>query len=486
MKFFRNGLLATAIMALTFAVTPSLQAEDGKSEAPPATTSAAAPSASPAVTPAEVSSRMQELQDQMDRIQSEMANLKKQLGVATTPSATPAPAGQPGQTDAAPATPAAQTAPPAAAPPAAPPSEPPSALAAALGPMSVTGFIDGYYQYDLNHPHAGNCPAFTTSFSAVPSCSTLRLFDAPTDQFSLNMIELTIAKAPDAAASRLGYDLTFGFGNAMNVVNSTDPGGLGFSQYVKEAYLSYLAPVGKGLQIDFGKFVTTNGAEVIETNANWNYSRSLLFNYAIPFYHFGLRAKYNFNDKFNVTGLLVNGWNNIVDNNTGKTLGVSLGWNPNKKWAIVQNYYAGPEEFHDNSDWRQLTDTVVTYTATSKLTLMANYDYGRGDVVPTVARPVAWQGVAAYGRYAFNDRYAFAVRGEYFDDRDGFNTGTAQNMYETTFTFERIVAKHLITRWEYRRDMSSRPVFVKGLGMIDHQDTFTGGLIYSFDVKDLK
>ena len=352
--------------------------------------------------------------------------------------------------------------------------------------MSVTGFIDGYYQYDLNHPHAGNCPAFTTSFSAVPSCSTLRLFDAPTDQFSLNMIELTIAKAPDAAASRLGYDLTFGFGNAMNVVNSTDPGGLGFSQYVKEAYLSYLAPVGKGLQIDFGKFVTTNGAEVIETNANWNYSRSLLFNYAIPFYHFGLRAKYNFNDKFNVTGLLVNGWNNIVDNNTGKTLGVSLGWNPNKKWAIVQNYYAGPEEFHDNSDWRQLTDTVVTYTATSKLTLMANYDYGRGDVVPTVARPVAWQGVAAYGRYAFNDRYAFAVRGEYFDDRDGFNTGTAQNMYETTFTFERIVAKHLITRWEYRRDMSSRPVFVKGLGMIDHQDTFTGGLIYSFDVKDLK
>ena len=32
------------------------------------------------------------------------------------------------------------------------------------------------------------------------------------------------------------------------------------------------------------------GAEVIETHSNWNYSRSLLFAWAIPYYHMGLRA----------------------------------------------------------------------------------------------------------------------------------------------------------------------------------------------------
>src|ERR1035438_296348 len=36
--------------------------------------------------------------------------------------------------------------------------------------------------------------------------------------------------------------------------------------------------------------MTSAGAEVIETNQNWNYSRSLLFAWAIPYYHFGLRA----------------------------------------------------------------------------------------------------------------------------------------------------------------------------------------------------
>ncbi len=44
------------------------------------------------------------------------------------------------------------------------------------------------------------------------------------------------------------------------------------------------------MQIDAGKFVTPIGAEVIESQDNWNYTRSTLFGYAIPFYHTGLRA----------------------------------------------------------------------------------------------------------------------------------------------------------------------------------------------------
>jgi hypothetical protein len=117
---------------------------------------------------------------------------------------------------------------------------------------------------------------------------------------------------------------------------------------------------------------------------------------------------------------------------------------------------------------------------------MANYDYGRGDLPQTATRVVMWTGVAGYIRYAFNDRYALATRYEYFDDRNGFNTGTPQHFNEFTGTFERIVAKHLITRWEYRRDMSNRLTFAKGGTFTDHQDTLSGGLVYVFDVKDLK
>ncbi len=364
-------------------------------------------------------------------------------------------------------------------------------LASLLGSTSVTGFVDGYYAYNFNHPQGYFAPSGLAARSPV---TPLRFFDSPTNQFGLNMVELIFARPPDATNSRLGYNLTFGFGNAMNVVNGTDPGGLGFAQYLKEAYLSYLAPVGKGLQVDFGKFVTQHGAEVIETKDNWNYSRSLLFNYAIPFYHFGLRAKYTFNDKYQATAYLVNGWNNIIDNNTGKTLGLQFGWNPNKKVSVVQNYMVGPEETGNNSNLRQLWDTVVTYSPTGKLSLMVNYDYGRGDRVslPTplvgLSRPVWWSGVAGYVRYAFSSRYALATRYEYYDDHDGFTvtSGTPQHLNEFTGTFERTISNHLITRWEFRRDMSNQPTLLKGLRPVKDQNTVAAGLVYVFDWKESK
>jgi len=432
-------------LGLACLVPPVVRAEGERSE-------------SPTVPPAEVSKRVDDLQKEIERLQSELLTLKKQVSESSAPSAAPTPSLPASSSPDSPAaTPAAPSPPPAAGWPAS---------------LDLKAFVDGYYNYNFNQPR--------------PRVSSLRAFDGPSNQFALNLIELTLAKSPDATNSRLGFNLTLGYGNAMNVVNSTDPGGLGFAQYLKEAYFSYLAPVGKGLLVDFGKFVTQHGAEVIESKDNWNYSRGLLFTYAIPFYHFGLRAKYAFSDKYQVTGYLVNGWNDIVDNNTGKTFGVQVGWNPTKKLAVVQNYMLGPEQPANNQNLRQLTDTVVTYSPTTRLSLMLNYDYGRGDRIAGLPRPVWWSGVAGYARYAFSSRYAVATRYEYYDDHDGFTTGAVQHFNEFTGTFERLIAGHLITRLEFRRDISNQPSFLKGNLPVSGQNTMAGGLIFVFDSQETK
>jgi len=329
--------------------------------------------------------------------------------------------------------------------------------------------VDGYYSYNFNHPQGQVTP--------------YRAFSGPSDQFSLNMIELILDRPAEAENSRLGYRLAFGYGNAMNAVNASDPAGLGFAQYLKEGYVTYLAPVGNGLQMDFGKFVTPHGAEVIETRDNWNYTRGLLFTYAIPFYHFGARAKYSVNDKFSLTGFLVNGWNSVIDNNSGKTYGVGFGWNPSKKVSIIQNYMAGPEQANFNSNWRNLLDTVVTISPTSRLSLIFNYDYGH-DSIAGLNTPVYWTGIAGYIRYALNDRYALATRYEYYNDHNGFTTGTPQHLQEFTGTFEHTLAKRLVTRLEFRRDYSNRPTFLKGSAPAMGQNSLAAGMVYSFDTKE--
>lgn len=105
--------------------------------------------------------------------------------------------------------------------------------------------------------------------------------------------------------------------------------------------------------MDFGKFVTSDGAEVIETNGNWNYSRSLLFAWAIPYYHFGVRASFPVGKRFTGAVMVVNGWNNVEDNNTGKTL-MFTGTYTEKKFTWTNNFHTGPEKPGTNKGFRNL------------------------------------------------------------------------------------------------------------------------------------
>ena len=344
-----------------------------------------------------------------------------------------------------------------------------STLAKTFAPTSISGFVDTYYDYNSNLPASDS--------------NGFRSFDTNTNVPALNLVELNFDKTPDAAKSRVGYHISVGSGRAMETMSATDPTTPDVDRWLKEGYLTYLAPAGKGVQIDAGKFVTPAGAEVVETKDNWNYSRGLLFSYAIPYFHFGLRAKYAFNDKISLTGFVVNGWNNLIHTDGGKPLtpGVSVAWTPTKKLSIAQNFMVGEEQPTNNS-WRQLWDTVVTYLPTGRLSLMANYDYGYGDRITPTSDPVSWTGIAGYVKYAFRNRYALATRYEYYDDRDGFTTGTAQNIQEVTGTLERMFTSHVLTRIEFRRDVSNHPTFIQGIDSpVANQNTATAGFVFMFN-----
>ena len=148
--------------------------------------------------------------------------------------------------------------------------------------------------------------------------------------------------------SRLGFRTDLDFGPATEMVHAFEPGGADVFRSFEQAYLSALAPLGKGLQLDFGKFVTPAGAEVIEARDNWNYSRSLLFALAIPYYHVGIRATYPLSDKLSLAGFFVNGWNAGVDNNGGKTFGLQATVKPTSKLSLIQNFLTGPEQPDDD------------------------------------------------------------------------------------------------------------------------------------------
>ena len=327
----------------------------------------------------------------------------------------------------------------------------------------ISGFVDGYYGYNFNTP-------------VTRKTGAERTFDVNHNSFSLNLAEISLEKKP-TTDSRAGFRFDLDYGPTQDIVNASEPSGPHVFRNIGQAYLSYQAPVGKGLQIDFGKFVTPLGLEVIKTKDDWNYSRSLLFTLAIPFYHMGVRATYNVNDKVALAGFVVNGWNNAVTLIDKKTVIGQVTVKPTSALTLTETYIGGPQ-IPNTTDWRHVSDTVATYNITSKVSVAGNYDYGKDK---ESGASVKWQGVAGYAKFQPTDWFALAPRWEYFDDRDGFTSGAAQKIKEFTMTGEFKHKDGVGARLEYRHDYSDIPFFLKNTrDFRDRQNTFTVGVLYAF------
>ena len=330
------------------------------------------------------------------------------------------------------------------------------------GGIDFSGLVDGYYGLNFNHP--------------ASRTNQLRNFDVMANQFSLSMAKLVMEHSADP----VGFRVDLGFGKAFDMINATEASP-NASRYIEQAYVSYKPASLAGLQMDFGKYVTSAGAEVIETHSNWNYSRSLLFAWAIPYYHMGLRTSVPVGKHFTGGFQLVNGWNNVEDNNSGKTIGLT-GAVAAGPVTWYNNYYAGPEKSGTNEGWRHVYDTTILATG-SKASAYLNFDYGVDKLVTSGSN--VWYGVAGAARFALTDHFALSPRLEWFKDRDGFSTGTAQTLKEFTLTGEYKWAEGLLTRLEYRRDWSDQPFFERGVtpGGSKNQSTLLLGFVAFFGPK---
>ena len=348
--------------------------------------------------------------------------------------------------------------------PAATPAPAPSPWS--VGGIDFSGLVDGYYSLNFNHP--------------ASKTNQLYNFDVQANQFSLNMAKLSLAHAT-GDKDPVGFQVDFGFGKAFDIIHAGEQAP-GIFRNIEQAYISLKPPKAKGLQIDFGKFVTSAGAEVIESNANWNYSRSLLFAYAIPYYHFGVRLTQPIGSHFSGGFQVVNGWNNVEDNNTGKTLGF-VGNFTGKKISWSNNYYTGPEKTNTNQGFRNLYDTTVLLTPGDKFNAYVNFDYGSDKNVGKGSN--TWAGIAIAAKMQATEKSAFTPRFEYFNDMDGFSTGTTQKLKEFTLTYEYKLPEGFLARAEYRRDWSNQKFFDRGaqLGRADAQSTLTLGIVAFFGPK---
>ncbi len=357
--------------------------------------------------------------------------------------------------------------------------------------------LDTYYAFNFNQP--------------IGRVNLLRAYDITSNNFSLNQSTFVVESAPDVdAGRRFGGRVDLQYGQATETLQGSlanEPRPWVYRN-VFQAYGTYVAPVRGGLTIDFGKWASALGYENNYTKDQINYSRSFWFNF-LPFYHMGARAALKVNDAVTVNYWITNGtqqteaFNNFKD----QFVGVALTPSPHVSWTL--NYYLGQE--HPDvqtvqapgepslptqpglsivpvqpyyTGKLQIFDTYASWQPNEHTTLAVEGDYvSSQNPDPAAASHAA--GFAVYARRQLTPRTSIGIRGELFDDHSGMFSSAAQTLNEITITHDYRVADGFLVRSEYRRDMSSRPLFFTDTAGVlkPSQDTATLGVIWWWGTK---
>jgi hypothetical protein len=347
--------------------------------------------------------------------------------------------------------------------------------------ITLSGYVDTSYteQFAGAGQYAAASGGFRQNPGSGPSNtqSVGRQFDTDNNTFNINAVKIALEKAlPDKNEWAAGFRIDTIYGEDAKYLNDTaingptNTSGLALEQ----ALVKFRIPVGNGLDIYAGKFVTFLGYEVIESPANLNFSRGLLFTNLIPLTHTGVYADYKFNDTFEAKFGVVDGWNNSTspsvgnitsatgDNDSssfGKALTGQLNINaPGKNANITQSFIYSPDGEPgvvgvDNGPlavydiWGNWNPTFVK---DSNLLLGFNVDFGYNGAAGTPAAPSTYAttasdatvapgahdsntffGVALYAQYKFSKVFNLAGRAEYIHSDESYNPKFGAGGYTT-------------------------------------------------------
>jgi hypothetical protein len=349
-------------------------------------------------------------------------------------------------------------------------------LEKALG-INISGFLDTSYTWSSNRPGR----AFGHDISG-------RYFDQDHNDVVFNFFNLTIEK-PEKDWG-IGFKIVGDFGRSAELLREATFWSSRLhresSAELREAFLTFTIPIGEGLQVKGGKFVTLQGTEIIPAPGayNDNISRSFMFNFAIPFTHTGALLSYPVLKTLTVSAGPVTGWDNPHDNNSSPSLLGGINFTPADVFALASSITYGPEQRHKTGPKRFTWSNVATIKPMDPLTIFLEYTYGHEEEVTASLRDATWQGVAAIASYNWTDRFNTALRGEIFKDRDGARLGTGRDttVSEVTLTGAYKFTAKLLGRAEVRQDWSDENFYVRrNNGVTDkNQTTLAVQLIYGF------
>jgi hypothetical protein len=296
-----------------------------------------------------------------------------------------------------------------------PPAPPVNHLETTLAGFKLTGFAAASYAY--------------SGRSLGDTAIVGRLYDRLQSRFTLNALAAVLDKPYDPAKFSAGFHTELLVGQDATVIQSNGlfaGAATPVPVDIPHLYVTLNVPTasGNGLQFKVGRIPTLLGLEVIETYANPNWSEGNQFIFVENFTGTGVSVETKFNNYVDAQVRVINGWDQVSDNNTHKSFMGRVGIYPDALTSIGIVGFWGPEQANDNSAnrygvegllWRKLGNAAVWVQG----------DYGQEQAsaaLPDPTQDAKWWAFGGWVTYDFSAAVALALRGDYVNDQNGART----------------------------------------------------------------
>lgn len=324
----------------------------------------------------------------------------------------------------------------------------------------IRGWAAGSYNYNFEAQHNA-ATATANRTSSHPA----------TNSFAVDQVWISIDNAA-TEDSRGGAHVDYEWGS----VNGAGTGGALYT-----AFASYLAPIHNDVQIDTGLLPTLMGAEVNQTNANYNITRGLVWDWQLT-PHVGAIVHGNLTDNWTAAIGVINhiGFLEqrpgdqpaLLDTNNQKAVTGQIGYSE-ENWRATGSFAWGEQPGGIDVG---IYDLVIHCLGEDGMTSWLNYTL-RTTSDGTDEGEI--HGIAVAGRLVLSEKMGASLRGEVLIldwDRG------ASEQYSITATTDHVLTSQLTAKLEVRIDIDSddRLIDSDGSRNEDIAAMAIAQLIYSF------
>ena len=333
-------------------------------------------------------------------------------------------------------------------------------------PLSISGYLETYYNYDFSNPADHNRSGFVYSHNRH-------------NEVNLNLAFIKAAYSTEKVRANLAL-MT---GTYANANLAAEPGVL---RNVFESNAGVKISKKKNLWVDAGIFASHIGFESAIGKDCWNLTRSILADNS-PYFESGVKVSYTSdNEKWFVSGLILNGWQRIqrVNGNNTPAFGHQLTFKPNSKVTLNSSSFIGSDTPDSTRQMRYFHNFYGIFQLTNKFGIIAGFDIGAQQKAKNSNDYSTWYTPVLILKYAPTEKVSIAARGEYYSDANGviINTGTFNGFqtYGYSLNLDYLVMNNVMWRIEGRGFSSKDKIFHLNEKPSTQNYFFTSALAISF------